>query len=104
MLEGGGLTPTIDEAGGMETPLAPPGNAVGAVERLVQEDQHTDGGVDPGRRRAVQGGTEVQHERDRDNNAHQAGERNDVRREPGRVNGPGQRGPEFIEEEALEEG
>ena len=31
------------------------------------------------------------------------GERNHVRREPGRVNGPGQRGPEPVEEEALEE-
>ena len=71
---------------------------------LIQENQHTDGGVDPGRRGAVQGGTVVQHQRDRDDDAHQAGERDDVRREPRRVNGPGQRGPEFIEEEALEEG
>ena len=45
----------------------------------------------------------VQHERDREDNAHQAGERNHVRREPGRVNGAGQCGPEFIEEEALQE-
>ena len=45
----------------------------------------------------------MQHERDRDDNAHQTGERNHVRREPRRINGPGQRGPEFIEEEALEE-